>query len=162
MKRLIAALALTTAAVPALAAVDVGVSINVGQPGFYGQIDIGNAPRPVLVQPQPIVVQPVPRNVVVQPLYLVVPPGHRKHWDKHCFEYHACGRPVYFVDEGWYNDHYVPYYQEHHRGGDRDRRDDYRGDDRGYDRGDRGDDRGDDRGGWGGPGRGHGHGHGRD
>ncbi len=143
MKRLIAALALTAAAVPAFAAVDVGVSINVGQPGFYGQIDLGNAPRPVLVQPQPMVVQPAPRGVPVQPVYLVVPPGHQKHWDKHCYEYNACGRPVYFVDERWYNEQYVPYYRQNHGGG-------------GWDR------RGDDRGDWGDRGHGHGRGHDRD
>ena len=139
MKRLIAALALTAAAVPALAAVDVGVSVNIGQPGFYGQIDIGNAPRPVLVQPQPVIIQSAPRNAVVQPVYLVVPPGHRKHWDKHCHEYHACGRPVYFVQENWYNEQYVPYYRQSHGEG-------------GYGRDD-------DRGDWGDRG-GHGHGHG--
>ena len=32
-------------AAPTFAA-DVGVSITVGQPGFYGQLDIGNAPPP--------------------------------------------------------------------------------------------------------------------
>jgi hypothetical protein len=41
-----------------------------------------------------------------QPIYLRVPPGHQKHWDKHCREYNACGVPVYFVREDWYQDHY--------------------------------------------------------
>ena len=27
-------------------AADIGVSINIGQPGFYGRIDLGNAPAP--------------------------------------------------------------------------------------------------------------------
>ena len=29
-------------------AADVGVSVTVGQPGFYGRIDVGNVPQPVL------------------------------------------------------------------------------------------------------------------
>jgi hypothetical protein len=49
---------------------------------------------------------------------LRVPPGHAKHWSKHCHKYGACGQPVYFVEESWYNDVYAPYYREH-----RDRRD---------------------------------------
>src|SRR2546425_10235251 len=28
----------------------------------------------------------------VQPIYLHVPPGHAKHWRKHCHEYNACDR----------------------------------------------------------------------
>ncbi len=41
MKKLIAALALTTAAIAAPAFSAVGVSISIGEPGFYGQLDIG-------------------------------------------------------------------------------------------------------------------------
>jgi len=104
-------------AAPAFSA-DVGVSISVGQPGFYGQIDIGNVPRPPVVYAQPVVVAPSPEYVSVQPIYLHVPPGHEKHWRKHCAEYNACGRPVYFVRDDWYNNEYVPRYR--HDGGDHD------------------------------------------
>ena len=83
MKRSFLAILLTTAVTAALAA-DVGVSISVGQPGFYGQIDIGNAPRPVLIYPQPVVIQRVQVVEPVQPIYLHVPPGHAKNWKKHC------------------------------------------------------------------------------
>jgi hypothetical protein len=52
-----------------------------------------------------------------------VPPGHEKHWNKHCAEYNACGRPVYFVRDDWYNNEYVPHYQhdrdDHGRGHDK-------------------------------------------
>jgi len=85
-------------------AADVGVSVQVGQPGFYGRIDIGNAAPPPVVLAQPIWVQPV--AVRPQPVYLRVPPGHQKHWAKHCREYNACGVPVYFVREDWYQEHY--------------------------------------------------------
>ena len=96
-------------------ATDVGVSVSVGQPGFYGRIDIGNAPPPVLIYPQPVVVrpvvvQPVPVVPPVQPIYLHVPPGHAKNWSKHCHKYDACARPVYFVKDDWYNNVYVPHY----------------------------------------------------
>lgn len=116
MKRFLFA-ALAVAISPALAA-DVGVSVSVGQPGFYGRIDIGNAPRPVLVYPQPMVIRPVPMGVEPQPLYLHVPPGHARHWRKHCHRYNACGQPVYFVQDRWYNDVYVPHYREHYDGRD--------------------------------------------
>lgn len=164
MKALMMALALSATAGSAMAA-DVGVSISIGQPGFYGHIDIGDYyPRPQLIYPQPVVIVPGP---VMAPVYMHVPPGHAKNWRKYCGRYEACGRPVYFVQDRWYNDVYVPRYRErheHHEARYDDRRDrgDWR-DDRGY-RGDRDDDR-HERGGRGhgnGNGKGHGHGHGRD
>ena len=112
-KSLCAAL-LCVCAAPALAA-DVAVSITVGQPGFYGAIDIGNAPAPRLLYPQPVLVQPAPEFVSAAPIYLHVPPGHEKNWRKHCAEYNACGRPVYFVSADWYKNDYVPHYR--HGGG---------------------------------------------
>jgi hypothetical protein len=113
VKRLVLASLLTVAASVALAA-DVGVSISIGQPGFYGQIDIGNAPRPVLIYPQPVVIQRVQVVQPVQPIYLHVPPGHAKDWKKHCQKYDACARPVYFVKDDWYNNVYVPHYEQEH------------------------------------------------
>ncbi len=98
-------------------AADVGVSISVSQPGVYGRIDIGRFPQPQVVMPQPVIIQPPPppRGVVgapppavAQPVYLWVPPGHRKDWKKHCRAYKACGVPVYFVDDGWYDRHVHP------------------------------------------------------
>lgn len=86
----------------AAGATDVGVSVSIGQPGFYGRIDIGNlAQPPQVVVAQPVWVQRVPGRVV-QPIYLRVPPGHQKNWSKHCGRYDACGVPVYFVHEDWY------------------------------------------------------------
>jgi hypothetical protein len=93
---------------------DVGVSITVGQPGFFGQINIGNLPQPQLVYPQPVVVQQAPEFISAPPIYLHVPPGHEKHWSKHCAQYNACGRRVYFVRDDWYNNEYVPRYQHEH------------------------------------------------
>ena len=115
MKRLLTASAILMglAAVPAIAA-DVGVSVQVGEPGFYGRIDIGNFPQPQVIYPRPVIIQPVPVGVIRSPIYLRVPPGHAKHWDEHCGEYNACGHPVYFVQDRWYNEEYVPHYREGH------------------------------------------------
>lgn len=121
------AAAFLTAAIPAHAA-DVGVSISVGQPGFYGRIDIGDFPRPEVIYTRPVIVDRVPMDR--PPIYLRVPPGHAKHWSKHCHEYNACGERVYFVKDRWYQQEYVPRYEERHgRGGDE------RGDEGGRDRG---------------------------
>ena len=123
---MLAALLATAGAGPASA----GVSISVGEPGFYGQVDIGNYPPPRLIYPEPLIIERVgPRY---PPIYLHVPPGHIKHWRRYCHEYGACGRPVYFIESGWYNEVYVPYYREHYRGHHHDS--DY---DRGYDHGHR-------------------------
>ena len=105
---LLAALAVTAG--PALAG-DVNVAVSVGEPGFYGQIVIGNAPPPPVIYARPIVVRQAPEYVAAPPIYLHVPPGHEKHWRKHCAEYNACGRPVYFVHHDWYEHEYVRRYQ---------------------------------------------------
>lgn len=132
---------------PAIAAAQVGVSVNIGQPGFYGQINIGDFPRPQVIYSQPVVIDPVPESYG-QPMYLRVPPGHAKHWAKHCAEYNACGHQVYFVSDDWYNREVVPRY---HGGGDWHGDEDH-GHGHGHGHGDDGD-HGD---------HGHGHGHGHD
>jgi hypothetical protein len=101
------------ACVPAMAA-DVAVSVAIGEPGFYGRIDIGTFPQPRLIIASPIVIQAIPVGVVRGPLYLRVPPGHEKKWAKHCAEYNACGSPVYFIEDGWYNTVYAPAYKAKH------------------------------------------------
>jgi len=124
MKHLLFAAALALATVPALAA-DVGVSISIGQPGFYGQIDIGGYPPPQMIYREPMVIQRVAVNR--PPIYLHVPPGHAKNWRKHCSAYNACGERVYFVQSSWYEREYVPRYQKQHRDSGDDSHDDQRG-----------------------------------
>lgn len=99
-------------ALAAPAGAEVGVSIRIGEPGFYGEIDIGDFPSPRLIYGQARLI--VPGEHRGRPLYLHVPPGHAKHWDKHCHEYDACAHPVYFVEERWYDETYVPRYRERH------------------------------------------------
>lgn len=72
MKRILSAALLAAAAQGAMAT-DVGVSIGIGDPNFYGRIDIGNFPRPVLMYPNPVVIRPAP--YAAAPLYLRVPPA---------------------------------------------------------------------------------------
>src|SRR5574340_702588 len=134
MKRFLIAAAVAAATVPALAT-DVGVSVSIGQPGFYGRLDIGDFPQPQVIYSQPIVIERVPANR--PPIYLRVPPGHAKHWSKNCHKYNACGERVYFVKDDWYNREYVPRYQEKHRDRRDDRRDERRDDQRGKQKNDR-------------------------
>lgn len=111
---LIAGLLLTSAS--GAFATDVGVSISIGQPGFYGQIDIGDYPypQPRLIYREPIIVH---RHVGVmyEPIYLRVPPGHYKNWRRYCGRYNACGRQVYFVQDRWYHQEFSPQYRQYHR-----------------------------------------------
>lgn len=115
MKKIPFALAVVLLGATAQAA-DVGVSIQVGQPGFYGRIDIGNAPPPVVVA-EPVWVQR--RPVHVEPVYMRIPPGHQKNWAKHCARYNACGVPVYFVREDWYQERYARPQNDNDQGEDR-------------------------------------------
>jgi hypothetical protein len=146
MKTFVLAAAFAATALPVLAAPqnqgpDIGVSVQISQPGVYGRIDIGRFPQPQVVVAQPVIIQ---RPVYVQqaqvqqpqmyrapePIYMWVPPGHRKNWRKHCREYNACGVPVYFVRHDWYDK------EVHRRGRDRDDDDgdDRRGRGRGHDK----------------------------
>ncbi|KQV88996.1 hypothetical protein [Pelomonas sp. Root1237] len=97
-------------------ATDVGVSVQIGQPGFYGRIDIGNTAPPPVMMAQPVWVQRQP--VHVAPVYMRIPPGHQKHWEKHCAQYNACGVPVYFVKEDWYQERYARPQNDNDQGGD--------------------------------------------
>lgn len=133
---LIAAAALATAALAAPASAQVGVSVNVGEPGFYGQINIGDFPRPQVIYSRPVIIDRVPESYG-PPMYLRVPPGHARHWARYCGQYGACGHQVYFVRDDWYRNVYAPHYRH-----DEGRHGDWHGD-RGYDHD-----------------HGHGHGHG--
>ena len=122
--------ALCAAAMPLAQAQNVSFNATIsGQvvPGVYGQVAIGNGPPPPVVYAQPVIVQPSPvvvGAVPVEPIYLHVPPGHAKNWRKHCHEYHACERPVYFVKSAEYERGYRPA-RDHEHGHHEDDRDDH-------------------------------------
>jgi hypothetical protein len=88
-------------------------------PGVYGQVALGNGPPPPVVYAQPMVVQPAPVVIgaaPLEPIYLHVPPGHARNWRKHCHEYHACERPVYFVKSAEYEPGYRPEHEHNEHG----------------------------------------------
>lgn len=115
-------------------AIPAWADLAMGQPGFYGAIEIGNAPMPQVIYPQPVVVQAVPYGVAVPPpVYLRVPPGYARHWRWHCHEFNACGRPVYFVRDNWYRQVYAPYYLHGERRDWGEHRDNFRGERNGRD-----------------------------
>ena len=66
MKRILIAMMITLIAATAANASDVGVSVSIGQPGFY--LNIGNFPPPV-VYAHPVVVRPAP-VIVARPVYV--------------------------------------------------------------------------------------------
>ena len=120
-------------------------SITLGHPGFYGRIDVEEAPRPRVIYAQPRIVT----RVAVQPapIYLHVRPGHARNWSRHCYKYNACNQRVYFVNDNWYQTVYVDHYREY--GNHRDERHDGRRNGHDYrkhrhDRDDRNDDNRDD------------------
>ncbi len=108
-------LALQTA--PSALAGDLGINVILSgevSPGVYGQVEIGNSPRPTVVYDQPRVIVVDKRYARSEPIYLHVPPGHSMHWDKHCHQYNACGRRVYFVKSREYEPEYQREHHNHH------------------------------------------------
>jgi hypothetical protein len=110
MKKLFAAVALTVVTYTAPAFADVGISLRIGEPGFYGQLDIGNYGSPRLLYSQPLIVVERYRNPA--PIYLRVPPAHSRQWNRYCGRYNACDRPAYFVRDEWYRAVYVPRHRQ--------------------------------------------------
>ena len=95
------------------------MSVSIGQPGFYGRLNIGGYPQPPVIYNQPRVVRRGYEER--EPIYMRVPPGHAKNWSKHCQKYNACNERVYFVQDNWYNHEFAPRYEEQHH----DQRNDY-------------------------------------
>jgi len=128
--------------VPLAQAQNVSISATItGEivPGVYGHVVLGNRPPPPLVYAQPVVAVPVvvAERMPMEPIYLHVPPGHARNWRKHCQEYNACNRPVYFVRSAEYEPGYRPERGEHDHGhhgehGNHGHGDDDRGDDHGH------------------------------
>ena len=89
-------------------AADVGVSIHIAQPSVYGRIDLGNLPQPQFLYQRPVIITPAPVVLEQQPIYLYVPVAQARNRGRYCGRYDTCGQPVYFVQEGWYRNVYVP------------------------------------------------------
>jgi hypothetical protein len=174
MKTLLIAASLLAATFSNVATAGTNVSVSIGQPGFYGRIDLGGAPPPAVVYAEPVIVERAPRYMDAPPIYLRVPVVQQRSWKRYCRNYGACGQRVLFVQDSWYRNDFAPrYHREHgnpHRErviverrdvrGDHDRHDNRHDDRRNEHNNDRHDDRGNGRGN--GNGNGNGHGHGRD
>lgn len=91
-------------------AADVSISLHGQvQPGLYGAVTVGDH-SPTVIYREPVRVYHEPvyverhysaghyAPVVVHPIVIHAPKKHRKHWKKHCHQYHACGRQVRFVE----------------------------------------------------------------
>jgi hypothetical protein len=100
------------------------INLNVGGeiiPGVYGEVQFGNAPPPAVIYAQPVIIEHEHSRHHEEPLYLYVPPGYAKHWSRHCREYDACDREVYFVRSS----ENTPGFREHDHGHHHDHGDDH-------------------------------------
>lgn len=113
MKRTLAAAGLALLAVTGTASA-ASWSVIV-EPGVYGRVAVGGYAQPPLVyDAEPVVAatfaadgQPAYAEPVYDdqpPVYLWVPEVHRLNWARYCDVYSACDVPVYFVQDGWYDD----------------------------------------------------------
>ena len=113
MRRYLVALALASSALSGPVFADVGVSVQIGQPGYHGRLEMGDYyPPPALIYERPVVIQQVP--VHRSPVYMYVPENQARHWSHFCHQYSACGDRVYFVRDEWYRQEYIPRYHERH------------------------------------------------
>lgn len=103
----------TSLSVFGTAALAADVVVKVGEPGYFGRIEVLDAPKPVLISTEPVIIQR--ERMINEPTYVYVPADQRTNWAANCSKYEACGRPVYFVEDRWYNDVYVPHYKSRHQ-----------------------------------------------
>jgi hypothetical protein len=90
------------------------LSLQLGQPGYYGQLSIGNLAPPPVYDRRPVIVRAPDRRygwnqAALQPVYLRVPRKQARDWRRYCGRYQACSVPVYFVREDWYSNVYAPW-----------------------------------------------------
>lgn len=88
----------------------VGFTIQLGQPNYYGGLNLQGYPNPQFYNTNPVLIQPN-QTGYGQPVYLRVPPSQRQNWGRYCGRYNACDRNVYFVQDTWYNSVYAPRYR---------------------------------------------------
>lgn len=106
------------AALGAFATASVQAAAALGERDYYGPIDItdNTLPQPQLVSRNPVVVARLPGAKAPPAVYLRVPPEQMRGWRAACARYGACSKSVYFVDDKWYRDVFVPAWREHERG----------------------------------------------
>lgn len=90
------------------------LTLQLGQPGYYGQIILGNQVPPPVYGYGPVIVRPEFRGrdrwtqAATQPVYLRVPMNQARDWGRYCGLYQACNMPVQFVRDDWYRNVYAP------------------------------------------------------
>ena len=119
MKHLLISAFFTATPLFASAQVGVAVHLNIGDPNFYGQVDLEPGVAPPVVYSTPMVVQPGPPGVYYPPLYLRVPIPYTQNWPQYCYYYNACNIPVFFIQEAWYLNVYAPMYRSRYPHGHR-------------------------------------------
>ncbi len=95
---------------------DLGIKVILEKeisPGVYGRVELGNDSHPETYYPHPTLIISDSRYAKARPVYLHVPPGHAKHWGKHCKKYKACDRPVYFIRSSEYDSYEREHEHEH-------------------------------------------------
>jgi hypothetical protein len=50
----------------------VGVTITLGEPNFYGRIDLGRMAPPPIIRDYPVQLRRGPRGILLEPLYVRV------------------------------------------------------------------------------------------
>jgi hypothetical protein len=89
-------------------------NVPVGDPSYYGQVDLVNNTQPAVVYTTPVVVQAPPPGAYYPPVYLRVPPMYYQNWPQYCGYYNACYYPVFFVQDSWYLGFYSPWYRRYY------------------------------------------------
>lgn len=101
---------------------DLGIKVILEKeiaPGVYGRVELGNDSHPATYYPRPTIIIADSRYAKARPVYLHVPPGHAKHWGKHCQKYNACDRPVYFIRSTEYDSYEHEHEHDHARKDDK-------------------------------------------
>jgi hypothetical protein len=66
------AIAVAAIALPLPTLAAVGVTITLGEPNFYGRIDLGRMAPPPIIRDYPVQLRRGPRGILLEPLYVRV------------------------------------------------------------------------------------------
>ena len=67
---------------------NVNVHVTIGDPGYYGPIEIHGYPTPRVVYTEPVIIERTP-VYVREPIYLRVPLWQARSWSRYCWRYHG-------------------------------------------------------------------------
>ncbi len=90
------------------------LTLQLGQPGYFGPINLGNLAPPPVYSFRPVIVRPDAKRRdgwtqdATRPVHLRVPMNQARDWGRYCGMYQACNVPVQFVRDDWYRDVYAP------------------------------------------------------